>query len=232
MDRFGEIWTDHPRVIDANWRAEARDDDVLLVVGDLSWAMTFDEAAEDIAWIDALPGTKVVIKGNHDFWWKSISKVRAAFGPTVHALQYDHVVIGGVAIVGTRGWQCPGSSGSADAIQAAEQAGAPSYSDADRKLYEREVGRLKLALEKLEKSGDAYDEVIVILHYPPMNPDQEPSGFTDLLDAFGPTHLVHGHLHSAEWIATAFEGKRAETTYHCVSADAVAMSPRLILDKG
>lgn len=230
MDRFGPVWEQHPDVIAAHWDKLARDDDVLLIVGDLSWGMNLDEVTDDLAWIDALRGTKVVIKGNHDFWWKSIGKVRAAFGPTVHALQYDHVVIESVAFVGTRGWQCPGSIGSADVMaHAKEGAGTSVYSDADRKLYEREVGRLKMAFDRLQKSGASYQKIVCVLHYPPMNPEHEPSGFTELLDRFEVDVCVHGHLHGAESIATAFEGRRGGTVYHCVSADAVGMVPRLVV---
>lgn len=229
MDRFGEIWRDHGSVVARNWREIARDDDVLLIVGDLSWAMKLEDATADIEFMRSLPGRVIVIRGNHDFWWASIGKVRKALAPVV-ALQQDHVIVGDVAIVGTRGWQCPGSRGSADAMSdsAHPEAGSAQYSAEDRKIYEREVGRLKLGLENLVRSGAPHRTRIVMLHYPPMNPEHEASGFTELLDRYEVDICVHGHLHGAEWIATAFQGRRNRTTYHCVSADAVAMRPRLI----
>lgn len=229
MDRFGPIWRDHVAVVERNWRALAQADDVLLIVGDLSWAMKIDEAAEDLAYLKRLPGKVVVIRGNHDFWWSGIGRVRQALAPVI-ALQQDHVVIDGVAIVGTRGWQCPGSRGSADAMVEAPNAesGSFHYSEQDRKIYEREVGRLKLGLETLKRSHLSPRALIVALHYPPMNPEHEPSGFTALLDQHEVDVCVHGHLHGEEWIATAFQGRRGRTMYHCVSADAVAMVPRQI----
>ncbi len=236
MDRFGAVWHDHVARVRANWEDVARDDDVLLIVGDLSWAMTIDEAAEDLAWIRALRGTKIVIKGNHDFWWSGIGKVRAALGASVHALQYSHVVIGNVAFVGTRGWQCPGSIGSADATMQPGQpgenkdAGTFAYTEQDRKIHESEVGRLQLALAGLARSGEKFEKLVVMLHYPPMNPEHDPSGFTAAIDAAKADVCVHGHLHSPEWIKTAFEGVRGTARYHCVSADAVEMRPRLILE--
>jgi predicted phosphohydrolase len=156
--------------------------------------------------------------------------VRRALAPIV-ALQHDHVVIDGVAIVGTRGWQCPGSAGSADITveREGDSAGTKTYTEHDRQIYESELVRLKLAFDGLAKSGDRYERLIVALHYPPMNPEREPSGFTALIDAHGADACVHGHLHGAESIATAFEGVRGRTTYHCVSADAVRMVPRRIL---
>lgn len=228
MDRFGEVWHDHSDQVVRAWREQYREGDVLLLVGDLSWAMTLDEARDDLAWIEALPGRKVILKGNHDFWWSGINKVRSHIGESVTALQYDHVLLGDVAVVGTRGWQCPGEIGSAD-LMAAD--GAPAaYSEKDEKIYRREVGRLKLALERLQRSGTRYETLVVALHYPPMNPSHEPSGFTELIDAHGADLCVHGHLHGEESIRTAFEGRRGKTLYHCVSADAVRMRPRLLLD--
>jgi predicted phosphohydrolase len=217
----------------ANWEGIARPGDVLLIVGDLSWAMTIEEAQGDIEWIAALPGRKVVLRGNHDFWWDGIGRVRAALGPTVTALQNDHVVIDRVAIVGTRGWQCPGSMGSADAMVAPSEgskAGTAVYTEHDAAIYRKEIERLKLAFDSLKRSGAAFDRLVVALHYPPMNPEHEPSGFTELIDAHGADVCVHGHLHGEAAIATAFEGRRGKTVYHCVSADAVRQMPRLLLE--
>jgi len=231
MDRFGEVWEGHVERFRAEWGSLAREGDVLLVTGDLSWGLKLDEAAEDIAFIAGLPGRKVVIRGNHDFWWSAIGKVRRAFGETVTALQADHVVIDRVAIVGTRGWQCPGEAGSADLMVDREgDAGSFAYTEHDERIYEREVGRLRLAFERLAKSGEEYETLVVALHYPPMNPAHEPSGFTDLIDEQGADLCVHGHLHGSA-VATAFEGVRGRTRYHCVSADAVRMVPRLLVEK-
>lgn len=228
MDRFGEVWSDHPRRIAAHWSALHQDGDLLLLLGDLSWAMNLDEARDDLAFIQALPGRKVVIKGNHDYWWSGIGKVRKACGPAVHVLQFSHVVIDGVAIVGTRGWRTPG--GDAPDPLAAGQGGEPPFSAEDQKIYEREVERLGLALAGLCASGATYDQLVVCLHYPPMNSRHEPSGFTELLDRYGAALCVHGHLHGEAALATAFEGRRGGTIYHCVSADAVRMRPRLVFD--
>ncbi|MFH0943974.1 MAG: metallophosphoesterase [Planctomycetota bacterium] len=225
MDRFGEVWREHARRIRENWVELHQEGDLLLIVGDLSWAMTMGEAQEDIEWIASLPGKKVILKGNHDYWWGSINRVREVFGPTVSALQRDHVLIGRLAIVGTRGWQCPGGRQPADPVGGE---GARPYTEQDAKLYRREVHRLKLGLESLETSGERYDHLVIALHYPPMNPDHEPSGFTKLIDQGRADSCVHGHLHGEESIATAFEGRRGGTAYHCVSADAVEMVPRMI----
>lgn len=230
MEVFGAAWRDHAARVAAAWGELARPEDVLLITGDLSWAMNLDEARADLAWIEALPGRKVIIRGNHDFWWSGIGKVRGALGPSVVALQHDHVLIEGTAIVGTRGWQCPGSLGSADLMAGAPPAAAAAYSESDRRIYLREVERLRLGLEALKRRGARHERLVVALHYPPMNPEHQESGFTRLLDEFGADLCVHGHLHGAAAHATAFEGRRMRTEYRCVSADRVDMRPLLVLE--
>lgn len=230
MDRFGEAWVDHATRIERAWTDLGTEDDVLILAGDLSWAMTVEEAKDDIAWMRGLVGKKVLIRGNHDFWWSGIGKVRAALGESMYPLQHDHVVLERIAFVGTRGWQCPGSIGSADMMVDKDgAAGTSSYTAQDQKIYDREVGRLRLGLQGLRKSGEAFDKLVVVLHYPPMNPAHEASGFTDLIDEFEADVCLHGHLHGEASIATAFQGVRGRTTYHCVSADAVKMIPRQVL---
>ena len=231
MDRFGAVWRDHPRRVRQHWLDLHQAGDVLLIVGDLSWAMNLEEARDDLDWIELLPGRKVLIKGNHDFWWSGIKKVRAAFGPEVHALQHDHLLLDDLAIVGTRGWQCPGGEELVDPIGPAGSEGPPAYTEQDEKLYQREVARLRLALDQLARSKAVYSKLIVALHYPPMNSRHEPSGFTDLIDQYGVDLCVHGHLHGPESLQFAFEGERGQTLYHCVSADHVEMQPRLLLDR-
>ncbi len=230
MERFGPAWQDHAARLAAAWQELARPDDVLLLAGDLSWAMNLEEARADLAWIEALPGRKVIIRGNHDFWWSAVSRVRRALGPSVVALQHDHVLIEGTAIVGTRGWQCPGSLGSADLMAEETPAAPAAYSESDRRIYQREVERLRLGLEGLRRSGASWRRLVVLLHYPPMNPERQESGFTRLLDQHGADLCVHGHLHGAAAHLTAFEGRRLNTEYRCVSADRVAMRPALVLE--
>ena len=121
---FGEHWREHERKIAENWRALARPEDLLIIAGDISWAMRLEEARPDLEYIAGLPGRKIIIKGNHDYWWSSKKKVKEIAGPTIEVLQADSVVIDGVAIAGTRGWQCPGSESSADMMA---EAGARGY---------------------------------------------------------------------------------------------------------
>ncbi len=211
MDIFGPNWDDHAARLQAAWRAAVRPEDAVLLPGDISWAMSLDEAKADLEFLAALPGTKVLLRGNHDYWWNSISKVRAALPDGMHAVQNDSLVLGGVAVLGTRGWVCPGS--------------ALFDPAADQKLYERELIRLELSL----KSAPAGLPKLCMLHYPPFNERRQQSGFTELLEAYGVERAVYGHLHGKA-CRNAFEGLRNGVEYTLCSADHLEFTPKLILE--
>jgi predicted phosphohydrolase len=212
MDRFGENWRDHDRKIFDAWQGVGRDDDLLIIAGDTSWAMRLEEAAPDLERIAGMPGTKVMIKGNHDYWWESASKLNRLLHPSVRALQASSIIVDRVAVAGTRGWLCP-----SDAF----------FEPHDRKIYDREVGRLGLALKSLRGRAEEYDALVVALHYPPTNRQHEPSGFTELIDEHRADVCLYGHLHGED-IKTGLTGRRGRTAYHLVSADAVNFAPARI----
>ncbi len=209
MDKFGEHWRDHDRKIFDSWERIAGDDDLLLIAGDTSWAMKMEDAKADLDRIGRMKGRKVLIKGNHDYWWQSRAKMNKVLDPSIEILQASSTVINRVAIAGTRGWLCPNSM---------------FFEQDDARIYEREVARLGMALESLRPRRAEYDSLIVALHYPPTNERHEPSGFTDLIDEFAADVCVYGHLHG-ESIKTALTGVRNRTRYFIVSADAVDFSP-------
>lgn len=213
MDRFGNHWIGHDRRIFDAWDAIGADDDLLIVAGDTSWAMRLEDALPDLARVGAMKGRKVILKGNHDYWWQSESKLKEALDPSIEPLHARSVIVNRVAVAGTRGWVCPGDS---------------FFDDRDRKIYDREVGRLRRALEPLAGRRDDYDTLIVALHYPPVNGRLEPSGFTDLIDESRADVCVYGHLHGDD-ITRALTGEREHTRYYLVSADAVDFSPSLVL---
>jgi uncharacterized protein len=193
-----------------------------LIVGDISWAMRLSEAKPDLDYIAALPGRKIILKGNHDYWWASKAKVRQMADSSIDILQADSIVIDEVAIIGTRGWQCPGKQSADDMMS---ETRGRTYTEEDLKIYQREVARLKLAFESLR--GKSYRNLIVALHYPPVNSQYEPSGFTDLIDAHNVDVCVYGHLHG-EAIKTAFNSTRNGTHYRLVSADSINFVPQQI----
>ena len=137
MDIFGGNWEGHFEKIKADWQEKVTDDDVVLIAGDISWAMKLDDARADLNALSILKGKKVFIRGNHDFWWNGISKVRAAApDDSFIFLQTGAVKIGEFIFVGSRGWTCPGSA---------------DYTEQDNKLYLREVERFKLAFQEVDK---------------------------------------------------------------------------------
>jgi len=210
MDVFGHGWAEHPAAFFDGWRRVVRDDDLVLVAGDISWAMRLEEARVDLEAIAALPGTKVLLRGNHDYWWPSLTKLRGELPPRMHVVQNDAVRIGEVVVGGTRGWLCPGS---------------PGFGDHDRKVYEREVTRLKLSLQAMERLGGRYR--VVMLHFPPTNTRGDPSGFTELLRAAGPEAVVFGHVHGdAPVVRPELPGTRVAF----VAADRIGFEPVVLHD--
>ncbi len=210
MTIFGDGWTGHPESFFEGWRETVSEGDLVLVPGDVSWAMTLEDALLDLHDIAALPGQKVLLRGNHDYWWSSVSKLRAALPTGMFAVQNDALRLGGVVVAGTRGWVTPGGS---------------DFSPEDEKIYGRELGRLELSLTAAQKLRRPGDRFVVMLHYPPTNLKLEPSGFTELLAGAGADVVVFGHLHG-ERRAVARIG---ETPAHLVAADALAFMPKLIL---
>lgn len=212
MDIFGGNWEGHPQLFFERWREAVAPEDLVLVPGDISWAMRFEDALSDLRDIAALPGKKVLLRGNHDYWWPSISKLRASLPEGVYAVQNDAVHVSGITVAGTRGWLCPGSY---------------DFGPQDEKIYLREVERLRLSLSAAEKlSGDA---LVVMLHFPPTNARLEPSGFTDLLAAARPDAVVFGHIHGEE--PDALLPNLAGIPVFFVAADALRFRPKLILER-
>ena len=201
MDIFGENWKDHDEKIRSDWCKRVGPNDTVLIAGDISRAMHFREAKADLKWIGELPGRKILIKGNHDYWWKSISKLRDAFN-NIEFLQNNFFSYKDYAICGSRGWVCPNDK---------------KFTQHDEKIYKREVHRLKLSLEAAEKHN--YKKKIVMLHYPPTNDKFEPSQFTELITNYGVEVVVYGHLHGPEGFGAGIEGQHNGISYHLVSCD-------------
>ncbi|MEN6339906.1 MAG: metallophosphoesterase [Clostridiaceae bacterium] len=210
MDVFGEAWRGHAEKIERNWRAVVSQDDLVLIPGDISWAMQLSAALPDLAFIGRLPGKKILLKGNHDYWWSAIGRVRAALPEGMRALQNDAFTEGGVGICGSRGWLCPGSV---------------NFSAEDQKIYLRELDRLSLSLGAMQEC----EIRIAMMHFPPFcERERTSSGFTERLEQSGVNIVVYGHLHG-EANKYAFEGEKNGVIYHCVAADKLEFMPKRIL---
>lgn len=209
MDVFGEAWRGHAEKIERNWRTVVSEDDLVLVPGDISWAMQLSAALPDLAFIGRLPGKKLLLKGNHDYWWSAIGRVRASLPAGMYALQNDAFVFDGVGVCGSRGWLCPGGA---------------NYTAEDEKIYLRELDRLSLSLHALPET----ESKIAMLHFPPFCERERASGFTERLEQSGIQLAVYGHLHG-EANRYAFEGEKNGVVYHCVAADKLDFTPKRIL---
>lgn len=202
MEIFGEHWAGHKEKIKQNWLEQVKSEDVVLVCGDISWAMNLKEGLEDLYWLATLPGRKLLIRGNHDYWWTSLSKMKQQLGNRFEFIQNNDVVIlDKLAICGTRGWLLPS---------------AESFSDEDSKIYQREGIRLELSLQAAAKQGA--EDYIVMLHYPPLFAPEEQTIFTDLMEKYHVANCVYGHIHGENRIST-FEGLRQGVNYKLVSCD-------------
>ena len=190
MDIFGPVWDNYVDDIIADWKAKVTEEDVVLLAGDLSWAMKLSEAEADIEVISELPGKKIIIRGNHDFWWESIKNVRSRLGENMFALQNDAIKIGNCVFAGTRGWMVPN--------------GPYAEGTHNKKIFDREYLRLEMCLnaaKKLQKEGD---KLICMIHYPPFNNKKENSTYTELIEKFGVDIVVYGHLHAIKTFELAF----------------------------
>jgi predicted phosphohydrolase len=213
MDIFGGNWEGHPQAFFDGWQEVVRDDDLVLIPGDISWAMRLDEALPDLEDLAALPGTKVLLRGNHDYWWPSISRLRRALPASMFAMQNDALKFGDVIVAGTRGWLCPGAHG---------------FTEQDARIYQREVERLRLSLAAARELQPG--RLVVMLHFPPMNFRGEESGFIKLLREAQPAAVVFGHVHgeSVEKVLPTDFG----LPLYFVAADALNFRPQVILQKG
>lgn len=206
MDIFGSVWDNHPERLREAWERTITEEDTVLLPGDLSWAMTLDQARPDLDWIGRLPGRKVLIRGNHDYWWSGIGKVRRALPPSCWAIQNDAVSIGDWTVCGTRGWLLPDH---------------PHFTEQDMHIYQREGERLRLSLQQAAKSNLP---IIVAMHFPPLPKDGTETIFTKLLEEYEVDLCVYGHLHGPSH-RFAFEGVRNGIEYRLVSADYLDFQP-------
>ena len=201
MDVFGPQWSGHFERIRADWLERVSPEDVVLLPGDLSWAMTLQNALDDIRAVGALPGCKVILRGNHDYWWGAIGRVRDALPEGMYALQNDSVSLQGCLIAGSRLWTLPGEGCSAD----------------DEKIYRREVMRLEMSLRDARRK-DGSSPIVCMTHYPPLTDDKRDTECARLFEQYGVSDVVYGHLHGVS-LKGAFRGEWRGVKYHQVSCD-------------
>ena len=209
MDVFGGGWTGYVDKLKEGF-SQIRPEDTVVLCGDLSWAMGLEEAREDFAFLNALPGKKLLMKGNHDYWWTTVSKMNQFFQEnnftTFEILHNNCALYGDVALCGTRGWFYEEDRGEHSA-----------------KIFNRELIRLETSLKA---AGER--EKFCFLHYPPLYQGYRCQEIIDLMKRYGVTRCYYGHLHGGSH-RLAVSGDQDGVEYHLVAADYLGFKPELIL---
>lgn len=228
MDVFGPRWEGHAKAIETQWRATIHPEDLVLIPGDISWAMRLEDAVVDLRWIDSLPGTKVMIKGNHDYWWGSLKKIAEVLPPSIHLIQNNAFHWKDIAIGGARLWDTPEYS-FGKFIEFRENPREKKeeliQGELEQKIFDRELERLKLSLGKLNKEAKIR---IAMTHYPPIGAEMGPSRASQILEEYKIQVCVFGHLHNIQSDAPLF-GVRNGIRYILASSDYLHFKPVAIM---
>lgn len=208
MDVFSDVWKNHKEKIEYNWNNIIREDDHVLIAGDISWALKLEEAIDDLKFIDSLPGKKIISRGNHDFWWSSLKKMSDLNLSTIQFLQNNSYSVEGYEIIGSRLW-CDKTS--------------MEFEEGDERIIERELIRLRLSNQTAKTNRPK----IAMVHYPPFDRDKNPNVFHELLKEFNVKICIYGHLHG-EGHKKVVEGLVDGIEYHLTSADYLNFIPKLI----
>ncbi len=203
MNVFGENWNDHMEKIISSWKENVKKEDTVLVLGDISWAINLEQAKSDLDIINDLPGKKIFIKGNHDYWWTTVTGLNKLY-ENMSFLQTNFYEYEDYAICGGRGWICPNRF---------------KFDENDAKIYKREENRIKLSIKEAIKKG--YSKIIVITHYPPTNDELDDSLFTKLYEEYNVEKVIYGHLHGKESFKMGLRGNRNGVEYILASCDYV-----------
>lgn len=207
MDSFPG-WKDYVSRIENNWKKLITDKDTVVIAGDISWAMNFDELYADFAFLHQLPGTKIISKGNHDYWWNTATKMNGFINEngfnSIKILHNNSYEAEGVSLCGSRGW-----------MYETEEAH-------DEKVLAREVGRLRYSLESAE-----CDEKIVFLHYPPVTTDTRCEEIINLLKEYHIQKCYYGHLHGFA-AQLAVDDTIDGIAFRLISCDRLGFMPLLI----
>lgn len=226
MDAFGEPWVHYTQKIEQHWRANIQPSDLVLIPGDISWAMRPEEAQIDLQWIDQLPGTKLLLRGNHDYWWPSLTKLQKILPPSVHVIQNNTFEWENIQIGGTRLWDTSEYSfGQYTEFKENPRTNALLEHQVDEeaeKIFQRELIRLELSLQGL-KQGSSYRR-IAMTHYPPIGANLQESRTSLLLEKYHIDDCVFGHLHSIKAGSLPF-GEKNGIRYSLTSCDYLNFNP-------
>ena len=193
MEKYGDVWKNHLNKVQRNWEDTVAPEDIVLLGGDTSLGNKLEDAKIDLNWLENLPGKKVLVKGNHDFWWSSLKKLRSAFPKDFHFIQNDVMLIDDIAIGGSRLWSFPFvawniSSGNNESL-------AWKYPKDDQKIRNKELSRLRFSLSKMPTDAKIK---IALVHYPPIDENGTENILTEIMSEFHIDLCVFGHLHNIQ----------------------------------
>ena len=218
MDIFGDNWENHEEKIKQDWLSKVKDEDTVILAGDFSWAINMEDALDDFQFINNLPGKKILLKGNHDYWWTTVTSMKRKLEQNnilnIDFLYNNSFEIENKILCGTRGWSL-----------------LEEQSEEDKKIIDREVGRLNFSIKDgIQKYGDE-KEIIIFLHYPPITQaylfKNEPSPFIEVLKEYEIKKCYYGHLHGPS-IKDAVNGNIEEIELKLVSADGVDFELQIV----
>jgi len=232
MEFFGPAWHDYAQRIKQNWEKLVKPGDLVVIAGDISWAMKLEDALKDLDWIDQLPGDKLIIRGNHDYWWPSAAKLKGILPPTIHFIQNSAFNWNGVTFGGARLWDTY-EYGFSDVIEHVENPRAKKLSDEEietkkeeaERIFVRDLKRLQLSLEQMDPEAKVR---IALTHYPPIGKDLEPSRASAILEHFNVDICLFGHLHNVREKSLPF-GTARGVKYLLTSADYLGFTPIEVL---
>ena len=213
MDIFGKNWENYVKRLEDNWQSTVSDGDTVVLAGDFSWATYLAESRKDFEFLKKLKGRKILLKGNHDYWWGTMNKMRSFLTENgfsgIELLHNNSFSYGDISICGTRGWLVPGLG----------------KTEEDKKIYERELVRAELSL----KSAKNPENIIMFTHFPTVMKDFRENEMTELLKRYGVKRSVFGHIHYSG-VKNAFEGVENGIEYMLVSADYREFMPVKLAD--
>ncbi len=211
MDIFGG-WDDYVTRLEDNWKNLVKNDDTVVIPGDISWGMNFKDSVKDFQFLNSLPGRKIISKGNHDYWWNTKTKMEKFFEEngfdTLHILQNNHYAYENIGICGTRGW--------------INETDIP----ADKKVLLREAGRLSMSIESALKDNL---KPVVFLHYPPIFANDYNFEILEVLQKYGIKHCFYGHIHGKghyNAVNKTIDG----VNYQLISSDFLKFCPKNITE--
>lgn len=229
MDKFGKVWVNHEKKIIENCEKLMTEDDTIVLTGDHSWGRKLSECEQDLEFIKKLPGRKILLRGNHDRFWKAnkTEKLNEQFEPDLHFLQDNFYSYGDYALVGTKGYTFEGPFyldryGNITGWDEEKQVHA-------EELVEREIERLITSFETAKAAG--YEKFIMFLHYPPTNILQSESAFTKIAETYGAEQVIYSHCHGVERFGDSIRGPFHGIDYDLVSGDYLNFIPKKVLDE-